>query len=86
VVSWAGLFSAIAFLDSNEEAFTLAIAFLMLGLGSMLFAFIAVRCPECNYHWVWVAASKKNKSEWPMWFLKLEKCPRCGCCNEVRAT
>ena len=86
IVSWVGLIAAIAFLDSNEEAFTLVIVFLMLGLCSMLFALIAVRCPVCNYHWVWVATSKINKSEWPTWLLRLEECPRCGCCNEVRAT
>ena len=86
VLGWIGMIVALTSFGSKEGGIVVAVVCLVIALTSMLFVFISVRCPKCNSRWVWIAASKKDKSEWPYWFLKLEKCPTCGCCNDVHAT
>jgi hypothetical protein len=78
VGGWVGMVIALTSFGGNEDGSTIAIVCLVVGVSGLLFAFVSVKCPKCNYRWVWVAASKKNKSEWPYWFLKLNNCPRCG--------
>ena len=78
VGGWAGMVIALTSFDGKEGRSIIAIVSLFIAISGLLFAFVSVKCPKCNYRWVWIAASKINKSEWPHWFLKLGCCPSCG--------
>ena len=78
VGGWIGMVAALKYFGGIEDGSIIAIVCLVVGLSGLLFAFVSVKCPKCNFHWVWVAASQKDKSEWPYWFLKLNSCPKCG--------
>ena len=54
------------------------LASIVLGLGSLAFASLAVRCPSCRARWVWIAVSEQDYRTWTDWLPALKACPRCG--------
>ena len=49
----------------------------VIGLGSLVFACVALRCPCCQARWVWMAVSGQAPIEWLPWLMSLVQCPRC---------
>jgi hypothetical protein len=78
VASWGGIIVLLSSDGGGRQSVLTLMALIVFGLIGLLFSFLAIKCPVCRSHWVWVAASKRSKSEWPMWFLKLRECPKCG--------
>ena len=78
VASWVGIIMLLSNDGGGRQSVSALMALIVFGFIGLLFAFLAIKCPVCRSHWVWVAANERNKSEWPMWFLKLRECPKCG--------
>lgn len=49
-----------------------------LGLVSVLFPFVAIKCPVCRAHWFWLAVSKQRTGTGIRWLFAQSACPVCG--------
>lgn len=49
-----------------------------VGLASMVWNAVAVRCPKCGTPLLWRALSGQSFANWLTWLLHLDKCPSCG--------
>jgi hypothetical protein len=50
----------------------------LLCFGSLAFGWAAIKCPVCSARWIWLAVSKKHKSDWFGWLFAQYACPVCG--------
>jgi len=56
----------------------------VLLFGSLVFGCVAIKCPACGARWLWLAVSKKLKSDWFGWLFAQTKCLVCGTsCQEL---
>ena len=57
---------------------TVMLACVVMALGALVFACIAIRCPRCRAPWVWMAVSGQGHGVWLPWLMSLRQCPRCS--------
>ena len=49
-----------------------------IAFGSLMVAFLYIRCPVCGMRWLWCAATTHRSNKWMNWLVKLNACPSCG--------
>lgn len=60
------------------DPFAMRIGTLLLTFGTLVAAFLSVRCPHCGLLLVVHAMSHQSVGQWLQWLLTVKKCPRCG--------
>jgi len=51
---------------------------LVLGLFSIAYCCLAIRCPECGQHWYWQAIKRGMKFGWLKRLIYQSECQSCG--------
>jgi hypothetical protein len=68
-----------------DTAIPIIVAGTAVGLTSMVWSAIAVRCPKCGTRLLWRAVSEESSANWLTWLLHLDACPSCGTRSEEAA-
>jgi predicted RNA-binding Zn-ribbon protein involved in translation (DUF1610 family) len=81
--------AGIGFLFTDEIAIGLGVAAVVIQLsalgltcGSLVMAFLLIRCPNCGLRLVLYALSHRSMGGWLQWLLTEKTCPRCGYSHE----
>jgi endogenous inhibitor of DNA gyrase (YacG/DUF329 family) len=78
LMSFAVMVAGILFFPEKTLSFLVALAGVVLGVASFLFACLSIRCPSCYTHWVWKAISQEDASKWLVSLMSQTECPTCG--------
>ena len=65
-------------LVGGVDSIQLAVAFVAVGLGSLAWLCLSVRCPRCGYKPVWKILRQAEATSWLVTVHKLDRCPSCG--------
>lgn len=60
------------------DPFAFRLGTLLLTFGTLVAAFLSVRCPHCGLRLVMYAMSRQSVGQWLHWLLTVRECPRCG--------
>lgn len=71
---FVGIFVAM----ENKPFFWLVVGGMVLGITSLIFACVKIRCPVCKTHWVWLAISSSKPKGGLIWLLTSSTCPVCN--------
>jgi hypothetical protein len=62
----------------DGSQFALLLFGILVGAAGFLAACLAIRCPDCGAHWVWLAVSKQSSNRWLVWLHDQQACPICN--------
>lgn len=57
--------------------FKLAVAFVLVGMSSLVWLCIAIRCPKCGKRPVWGMLRTIDANVWLVSLLAIDRCPSC---------
>lgn len=67
----------IAEIKSHSLAAFLVLGGLIVGLSSLIFGIVSVRCPNCKAPWLWQGMSGQSPGNWLIWLMSRTACPKC---------
>ena len=51
---------------------------IVIGIGGLILACVAISCPKCGSRWLWRALRTQQSGTWLHWLQTQDACPACG--------
>lgn len=58
------MFYGLANLENKETALVFSLSGMGIGIFSIIYGWVSIRCPKCKAPWLWLGVSGKSSNEW----------------------
>ena len=79
LIGGASLFYGLRIMTTKPDALVASLIFggIVVGIASLIFGCLSVRCPNCKAPWLWQGISGQSSGNWLIWLMSRAECPKC---------